>query len=93
MWGKQSITAFVLGCVSLFPTKEKDVFPFIPVISAIAVALGLSGYFWYDHLSSEDKKKADKLAADYSWRLFKRSLDSLTQNEFSRVLEQVKKHF
>ena len=68
-------------------------FPWVPVISAIAAAWGLFGLCWYDQLSEQEKERADRLAADYAKQIYDKTIKQLSEQEFSHVLELVKRHF
>jgi hypothetical protein len=68
-------------------------FPVVGLLSAVCAALGLYGIYWYENLSKEEKKEADKLATQYASRLYNKGLNQLTAQQMSRVNELVKDHF
>lgn len=64
--------------------------PLIPlacVAGFIASALGLT---WYDSLSKAEKEKADKLAADFAWQLYQKSVKNLTSDQAESVAALVR---
>lgn len=67
--------------------------PLVGIVSSICTALGLWGLYWYTNLSKEEQAEADKLAADYSMKLYSKGLDQLTAHQMSRVSDLVKGHF
>ncbi|HTU18826.1 MAG TPA: hypothetical protein VMG10_12270 [Gemmataceae bacterium] len=65
-------------------------FPWFPLITSAATGLGLFGLFWYDSLGSEDKRRADGLAADYARQLYGCTVEELTATQRGRVNNLVK---
>ena len=64
--------------------------PLIPlacVAGFIASALGLT---WYDSLSKAEKEQADKLAADFAWQLYQKSVKNLTSDQAESVAALVR---
>jgi hypothetical protein len=68
-------------------------FPVFGLLSAVATALGLGSLCWYHSLSKDERAKADRLGAEYAKKLFNRTLNQLTHDQFDRVMAFVKKHF
>jgi hypothetical protein len=73
--------------------KGAGMFPVVGLLSALCAALGLYGLYWYDNLSKEEKKEADRLAMQYASQLYNKGLDQLTSQQMTRVNELVKGHF
>lgn len=67
--------------------------PLIPILACIAVLGGGATFVWYDGLSGEDKKNANRLTAEYAQALFGKAVDQLTPAEVRVVRDRVKAHF
>jgi hypothetical protein len=65
----------------------------IPTLSAVAVTLGLGGLWWYYSLSSEEQGRADQLANEYAWRVYRKNLDELTWQQISDIHDRVRRQF
>jgi hypothetical protein len=68
-------------------------FPWIPLASFVAAALGAGGLLWYYSLSEDDQAKADALAAEHAQRLYGKAVHELTAGQRSQVNALVKGHF
>jgi len=64
--------------------------PWFPLLSTVVTGLGLFGLFWYESLSSEDRRNADRLAADYAQQLYGCTVEELTAGQRNRVNGMVK---
>lgn len=68
-------------------------FPFVPLLSLLAILGGTGALYWYSNLSKEEQEKADRIAGDYALELFGKTLDELTSAEAKRVHALTKQHF
>jgi hypothetical protein len=67
--------------------------PVVGILSSIAAALGLYTLYWYEKLSTEEKREADALAAEYASNLYDKGLTALTSAQLRHVQKLVKGHF
>jgi hypothetical protein len=67
--------------------------PLIPILAGLAVLGGGATFVWYDSLSGEDKKNANRLTGEYARSLFGKAVDQLTPSEVRAVHDRVKAHF
>ena len=68
--------------------------PLVPILACLAVLGGGGATFvWYDRLSGEDKRNANRLTAGYARTLFGKAVDQLTPAEARAVHDRVKAHF
>jgi hypothetical protein len=67
--------------------------PLVEIVSAICVALGLGGLYWYSTLTEEQRAEADQIAATYAKRLYGKAVEELTEQQSSHVAHLTKQHF
>jgi hypothetical protein len=67
--------------------------PLIPMLACLAVLGGGATFVWYDTLSGDDKKRANRLTGEYAQMLFGKAVDQLTPAEVRVVSDRVKAHF
>ena len=68
-------------------------FPLIPLLALFAILGGGVTLVWYDQLSSEEKKEADRIACDYAKDIYDKSLEDLSQKQADHVALLTKRHF
>jgi hypothetical protein len=68
-------------------------FPLVRVLALIAMCGGGATLYWYEQLSEEKRKEADRIACAYAKELFNKSLADLTSAQSSHVAMLTKQHF
>ncbi len=68
-------------------------FRFLPVLLvSLFVGSGVA-LWWYGDLSTEDRAKADAIAADYAARLYQKAVGELSRTESKHVQTMIRRHF
>ncbi|MFO0849848.1 MAG: hypothetical protein U0871_15035 [Gemmataceae bacterium] len=67
--------------------------PLIPVLAGLALLGGGATLIWYDTLTAEEKKKANRLTGEYAQSLFDKAVEELSQHEARVVHSRVRAHF
>ena len=57
----------------------------VQFLSGLVVAGGVGALLWYQSLSDSEQEQADRLAAQYAWDLFEKSVDQLNFLEARQV--------
>lgn len=65
-------------------------FPIFPLVSAILVATGGVGLYWYDCMSRDEREKADRMAAELALELYETSVRNLTREQANHVAAVVR---
>lgn len=66
--------------------------PLIPLFCAVLAIAGVGGLAWYENLSKANKDHADRLAAEYAWKLYQKSVSNLTQQQADVVANAVRRY-
>jgi hypothetical protein len=67
--------------------------PLIPVLAGLALLGGGATLIWYENLTWEEKKKANRLTSEYAQTLFDKAVEELSQHEARVVHGRVRAHF
>jgi hypothetical protein len=68
-------------------------FPLIPLLALIAIVGGGTTLAWYSKLTREQQAEADRIACEYAWEIFGKSLKELTKEQANHVAALTKRHF
>ena len=68
-------------------------FPLIPLLALGAMIGGGVTLAWYFELDPKQQEEADRIACDYAWANFKKSLKELTKAERDHVASLTQQHF
>jgi len=65
--------------------------PLIPLACLAFIAGGGVGLGWYYSIDDEQRRKADRIANNLAWQLYRTSVNNLTQDQADRVAALVRK--
>lgn len=65
--------------------------PLIPLACLAFIAGGGVGLGWYYAIDDEQRRKADQIANNIAWQLYRTSISNLTQDQADRVAAFVRK--
>jgi hypothetical protein len=65
--------------------------PLIPLACLAFIAGGGVGLGWYYTIDDDKRRKADRIANDIAWEMYRTSMSNLTQDQANRVAALVRK--
>ena len=68
-------------------------FPVIPLLALFAIFGGGATLVWYDQLSKDEQREADRIACGYAEEVFGKTMKQLTKAEANHVAMLTKRHF
>jgi hypothetical protein len=75
------------------PAEEISMIPFIPIVLGLIFGGSGTGLVWYFALSDEDKKRADRKAAELAEQVYGKAIGELEERQKEDIHNRVKVFF